>query len=133
MVINAQAVILIATDASKQLISVHLAKAIRSLQLPNLVSRVISVSIQRIPRPASVPTVSIWIRTFPAMFVMTQTALSVMVMEKSVKSATLTSSLELRRSVSVLDLDITKETLNAACAWMTATNALMPQAVASAH
>ena len=67
------------------------------------------------------------------MFVMTHTALSVMVMEKSVRSAILTSSLELRRSVSVLDLDITKKTLNAACAWMTAMNALMPQAAASAH
>ena len=64
---------------------------------------------------------------------MTQTALSATVLEKSVKSAILTSYLEHRRSVSVLDLDISKKTLNAASVWMTVTNALMPQAAASAH
>ena len=64
---------------------------------------------------------------------MTQTALSATVLEKSVKSAILTSYLEHRRSVSVLDLDISRKTLNAASVWMTVTNALMPQAAASAH
>ena len=64
---------------------------------------------------------------------MTQTALSATVLEKSVKSAILTSYLEHRRSVSVLDLDISIKTLNAASVWMTVTNALMPQAAASAH
>ena len=117
MVTKSRTVILIATHASTELISVHLVKAVRSLQLLNFVSHVILQSTQRIHKLAAARTVSISIRTvLPATYVMIQTVLGATTQEKTVKCATKTSYLEPRRSASgaLWTLAITTKTLNAA-------------------
>ena len=134
MVIKSQAANPLATLVSTRLRSVHLAKAIRSLQLRLHVSRVISVSTQRMIKLAPVRAVSISIRTVsPAKYVMTRTVLNVAIREMTVKCATQTSYLAPRKSASaLLTLDISPKTLNASRAWLTATNAQIAHPVASA-